>query len=124
MDSFYHGWQMDLTRLELKVYKAISTVATSIYYQKSIPCSDSQLQKMETYVLYISQTMDNIHHYYLCMYWFYVLFKDAACKQLQETSSIHIICKINNISIKYTVMLRETSLGSINMKYQSLRWYI
>jgi hypothetical protein len=68
MDSFYHGWQMDLTRLELKVYKAISTVATSIYYQKSIPCSDSQLQKMETYVLYISQTMDNIHHYYLCMY--------------------------------------------------------
>jgi len=58
---------MDLTRLDLKVYNAISTVATSVYYQTSIPCNDSQLQKMETYVLNIPQTMDNIHHYDLCM---------------------------------------------------------
>ena len=101
---------MDLTRLDLKVYNAISTVATSVYYQTSIPCNDSQLQKMETYVLNIPQTMDNIHHYDLCMCWFYDLLNDNVSKKIQETISIHIICNINKVSIK--VMLRETSLGS------------
>jgi len=33
MDSCDHGWQMDLTKLDLKVYNAISTVATNVYYQ-------------------------------------------------------------------------------------------
>ena len=116
MDSCYYGWQMDLTRLDLNVYNAISTVATSVYYQTCIPCNDSQLQKMETCVLNVPPTMDNIHDYYLCMCWFYGLLNDAVSKPIQETSSMHIICNINKVSIKYKVMVRETSLGSINMK--------
>ena len=101
MDSCYHGWQMDLTRLDLKVYTAISTIATSVYYQTSIPCNDGQLQKMETYVLNIPHTMDSIHHYSLYVCLFYGLLNDAVSKQIQETSSIQIICNINKVSIKY-----------------------